>query len=117
MKVMNPRAHNLAGACALGYCERERDGERVCVGVWMCGCVGVWVGVGVGERETWVLPEHPPLADALQEVHLRKPPALNVGSNCLFGVLDLYWRAPESGDLWYKSKKLKKTLCSHCKGC
>jgi hypothetical protein len=25
--------------------------------------------------------------------------------------LDLYWRSPESGDLWYNSRKLKQTIC------
>ena len=28
-------------------------------------------------------------------------------------VLDLCWRPPESGDLWYKSNQLKKTRCSN----
>jgi hypothetical protein len=30
-----------------------------------------------------------------------------VASNHLFTVLDLYWRSPESGDLWQS----KKTMC------
>ena len=29
-------------------------------------------------------------------------------SNRLFKVLDLYWRVPESGGLWFKSRKLKR---------
>jgi len=27
----------------------------------------------------------------------------------------LYWRSPESGDLWYKLRRLTKTLCSFFK--
>ena len=34
------------------------------------------------------------------------PPALRVGSNRLFQVLDFSWHSPKSGDLWYKSKRL-----------
>jgi len=29
-----------------------------------------------------------------------------------FSSLGLYWRSPESGDLWYKSRQLIKTICS-----
>ena len=32
------------------------------------------------------------------------PPALRAGSNRFIRVLDVYWRSPESGGLWYKSK-------------
>ena len=28
----------------------------------------------------------------------------------LFQVLDSYWRSPESGNLWYKLRQLKKTV-------
>ena len=41
---------------------------------------------------------------------LKVPPALIAGSNRLFQVLDLYWHSPESGELWYKSRRLKKTI-------
>ena len=41
------------------------------------------------------------------------PPAV---SNRLFEVLDVYWRSPESGGLWYKSRRLKKTICSLSEG-
>ena len=30
------------------------------------------------------------------------PPALKAGSNRLFQAFDLYWRSPESGNLWYR---------------
>jgi len=30
------------------------------------------------------------------------------GSNRMFQVLDLYWCSPRPGDLWYKSRQLKK---------
>ena len=33
-----------------------------------------------------------------------------VASNRLFQILDVYWRSPESGDVWYKSRQLKKTV-------
>ena len=38
------------------------------------------------------------------------------GSNRLFKVRDLYWRARESGDLRNKSRQLKKTICSCSEG-
>jgi len=38
------------------------------------------------------------------------PPALRVGSSFFFSSLGLYWRSPESGDLWYKSRQLIKTI-------
>ena len=31
-----------------------------------------------------------------------------VGSNRPFQILDLYWRSPESGDVWYTSRKLER---------
>jgi hypothetical protein len=37
-------------------------------------------------------------------------------SNCLSQALDLCWRSPESGDGWYKSRELKKTICCHFEG-
>ena len=40
-----------------------------------------------------------------------------VGSNRLFQALDLYWRSPEPGDSWYKSKELSRTICSHSEAC
>jgi len=46
-----------------------------------------------------------------QEVHsLRGLSSLGVGSNRLFQLLDLYWRPPESGVLWYKPRQLKTTI-------
>ena len=33
-----------------------------------------------------------------------------VGSKRLFQALDLYWRSQESGDSWYTSMQLKKTI-------
>ena len=29
-----------------------------------------------------------------------------------FLVLDLYWRPPEFGGLWYKARQFNKTICS-----
>ena len=40
------------------------------------------------------------------------PPALSVGSNRLFQVLDLYLRSPESADVWSRSMRLKTAICS-----
>ena len=34
------------------------------------------------------------------------------GVKSSFCVLDLYWIAPESGDVWYTSRRLKKTICT-----
>ena len=34
------------------------------------------------------------------------------GSNRFFKVLDVCWSLPESGDLWYKSRRLRKMICS-----
>jgi len=42
---------------------------------------------------------------------LQVPLALRARSNCLGQVLDLYWSSPESGDVWYKSGRLEKTIC------
>ena len=36
-----------------------------------------------------------------------------VRSNHPFQVRDVYWPAPKSGDLWHKSRRLNKTICSH----
>jgi len=33
-----------------------------------------------------------------------------VGSDRLFQAPVLYWRSPESGDLWYKSRQMKKAI-------
>jgi len=33
-----------------------------------------------------------------------------------FQAHDLYWRSPESSDLWYKSRRLKRTICSSFEG-
>jgi hypothetical protein len=38
-----------------------------------------------------------------------KPP-----SNRHFQVLDLHWRSPESGGLWYTSRQLEKTEKTIC---
>jgi len=38
------------------------------------------------------------------------PAALSVGPNCLSQVIDLYWRSRKSGELWCKSRQLKKTF-------
>jgi len=32
--------------------------------------------------------------------------------NRLFQVLDLHWRAPESGAVWFNSRRLKQPICS-----
>ena len=44
------------------------------------------------------------------------PPAPRPGSNRPFEDLDLYWRSPESGDLWYTSRQLKRTVWSRSDG-
>ena len=33
-----------------------------------------------------------------------------------FQVLDLCWRSPQSGDLWYRLRRLKKTFCPPSEG-
>ena len=35
---------------------------------------------------------------------------LRTAPNHLFQVLDLYWRSPESGTVWHKSRQLKRTI-------
>ena len=42
------------------------------------------------------------------------PSAIKAGSNDLVLVLNWYWRSPESGVLWYKSKQLKKRIAAPC---
>ena len=40
-----------------------------------------------------------------------KPPsARRAGSTRLFQLLDLYWRSPEIGDVWYRSRLLKRAI-------
>ena len=41
--------------------------------------------------------------------HNVKHAALIVGSDRLLQVFDVHWPSPESGDLWYTSRQLKKT--------
>ena len=36
-----------------------------------------------------------------------------ISKSPFFEPPDLYWRSPESGDLWYKSGGLKTKICSH----
>jgi len=43
-------------------------------------------------------------------ISLACQPALSAGPNRLFQVLDLYWRAPESGDVRYTSRQLKNRV-------
>ena len=43
-------------------------------------------------------------------------PASGRGPNRLCQVLDLYWRSPEFGDVWYESMQLEKTICCGSKG-
>ena len=38
------------------------------------------------------------------------------GPNRLFLVLDLYWRSPESSDLWYTSRRFGKGDLNHLSG-
>ena len=40
-----------------------------------------------------------------------RPPALTAGSKYDFQVRDLCLRSPETGDFWYRSRKLKKMIC------
>jgi len=44
----------------------------------------------------------------LEELAPQRPQVL--ACNRLFQILDLHWRAPESGDLWYKSRRSKKRV-------
>ena len=48
--------------------------------------------------------------------HITLPPALRAGSNRHFQALGLYWRSPESGDLWCESRQLTKMGWSHSEG-
>jgi len=50
-----------------------------------------------------VPPRHPAWA--------ARRPRPTARSNRLSQALDLYWRSPESGGLWYKSRRLEKTIC------
>ena len=42
--------------------------------------------------------------------------ALKAGSNRPFQGLDLYWRTPESINVWHKSRRLKKKICAPSAG-
>ena len=44
------------------------------------------------------------------------PAALSAGVIRLLRFLDLYWRAPAFGGVWYKSRQLKETICSPSEG-
>ena len=44
------------------------------------------------------------------------PSARRAGSNRQFQVLDLYWRSPKSRNVWFKSRRLKKTISSRSEG-
>ena len=46
-----------------------------------------------------------------QAFESKLPPGPRVGSNRLLGVLVLRWRSPESDDVWYTPKQLKKSIC------
>ena len=37
--------------------------------------------------------------------------SLRARSNYRSQVLDLYWRSPESGGVWYRSRQLRRTIC------
>ena len=37
---------------------------------------------------------------------------IRAGSNRPFQVLDLYWISPKSGSLWYRSRQLKRAICT-----
>jgi len=53
----------------------------------------------------------------LQTFHsLLFPPDLRTGSNHLLQVLGVHWRWPKSGGSWYKSRQLKRTICSRSEG-
>jgi len=43
-------------------------------------------------------------------------PVQQLASNRHYQILDLYWRLPGSGGLWYKSGQLKLTICSRSEG-
>ena len=55
-------------------------------------------------------PRLPPPGSSDPALPSPRPPALIVGSNRLFRGIDLQWRSPESGEGWYKSRQLKKTI-------
>ena len=60
-------------------CVRERERERVC------------------DRDR----ERESKTETDRERQREGPPTLRAGSNRLFQALGLFWRAPESGDVWY----------------
>ena len=66
------------------------------------------------------LPTHPLPSQAGPEVASLKRQSLKarLGQNriAFFWFLDLYWRSPESGGVWYKSRLLKKMTCSRSEG-
>ena len=74
----------------------------------------LWRGI----RRTNNYPPTPPLADVDSKHHDVRwvrdlppaPPAIRAGSNRHFQVLDFHWCSPKSGDVWYKSRKIKKTI-------
>ena len=48
--------------------------------------------------------------------HSRSLQPLERDHIAIFKVLNLYWRSPESGGVWYKSGQLKETICSPAEG-
>jgi hypothetical protein len=59
----------------------------------------------VGHNKLSFLPESMARLGALV-----KPETPTVGPNQFFQALYLHWRAPESGDLRHKSRRLKKEI-------
>jgi len=53
--------------------------------------------------------KYEPASEPQVPLLLEIPEASN-RSNRLLQVVDLYWRSPESGDVWHKSRQLKKTI-------
>ena len=63
-----------------------------------------------GITYTYTLPKSQTLNPNSGAGDVRVARALTAESNRLFQVLDLHWRSLESGGVWCKSRRLKKTI-------
>ena len=78
-------------------------------------CSSVSPTLREGANRLFLLPCFAPITEGVtgESPHVDQPhlPSLRVEPSCLFQVLALYWRSPEFGDLWCKSRQLKQTIC------
>ena len=104
---------------SLGCLERSQpaprsSGIRLVVGHFPKSCGPPEVNKEVTEEVPEALRGAPRALNTRQPCTV--PSALRTGSNRPFQVLDLLWRPPESGGLWYKSRQWERVICSGTRG-